>query len=119
MTHTGSHFFSFFYGLVASVSRRALTVFVAGFIFQIGSSAVLAQEGVVNLGSTVAGNQEQPKVLYIVPWQSPEANLDFNQNFNSQLNAVFGHLDRAELKRQIQYLKILNDDGGSVNKKVQ
>ena len=30
------------------------------------------QEAVVTLRSTVTGNQEQPKVMYIVPWQPPE-----------------------------------------------
>lgn len=30
-----------------------------------------ATEEVLHLDSAIIGNQEQPKVLYIVPWQSP------------------------------------------------
>jgi len=49
---------------------------MSGLLFFVGSSAVFAQNEVaqpsqktVTIESTVKGSQEQPKVLYIMPWQ--------------------------------------------------
>ena len=30
-----------------------------------------AEEAIVTLHSTVSGSQEQPRVMYILPWQQP------------------------------------------------
>lgn len=62
----------------------------------------------VTLGATVTGNQEQPKVLYIVPWKTPSATQSQYQPLNSQLKSVFTHVDRRELSRQIDYFKLLS-----------
>lgn len=32
---------------------------------------VMAQQNTVQLESTISGNQEQPKTIYVLPWQSP------------------------------------------------
>ncbi|GLS27104.1 hypothetical protein [Marinibactrum halimedae] len=62
----------------------------------------LAQGNVVNIDETVTGNQEQPKVLYIVPWKSAANQENLEQDLQSQLlSGVFDHLERAELKREI------------------
>ena len=64
-----------------------------------------AQEGVVTLDATIEGNQEQPKVLYIVPWQSPQNDLDFQQKFSTELaTSVFNHVEKSELERQVKLL---------------
>ncbi len=63
-----------------------------------------AQEATVTLESTVIGNQEQPSVLYIVPWKSPGSSADLYRPVASQLSAIFDHVERAELRRQIHYL---------------
>lgn len=56
----------------------------------------------VNLQTTVTGNQEQPRVLYILPWQSPPpGELDF-ELLEGRAAAVFEHLERSELRRQIE-----------------
>jgi hypothetical protein len=61
-----------------------------------------ARSGVVSLQTTVTGNQEQPQVLYILPWQSPPANeIDF-ELLNNQQKSVFGHVERIELRRQLE-----------------
>lgn len=67
------------------------------------------QQGEVNLSTTIIGNQEQPKVLYIVPWRAVNA-ADFeNQTIRSQLEMVFGHVEPAEQRRKLKYLKELSN----------
>ncbi len=69
------------------------------------SAASLAQKSdstTVNLSATVTGNQEQPKVLYIVPWKAPEVAAATRQNLHSQLVSVFAHVDRPALQRELK-----------------
>lgn len=69
-------------------------------------SNLLAQEGpVVSLSTTVTGNQEQPKVLYIVPWQAAEDNTLLYQALNrNSSDSIFGHVERSEHQREIEFL---------------
>lgn len=71
-------------------------------------------EATVNLGSTVTGNQEQPKVLYIIPWKAPAGPDNLYQTLNSQLEEVFGHVERAELKRELHYRELRTQKTSSV-----
>jgi hypothetical protein len=62
----------------------------------------MVQDATINLQTTITGNQEQPRVLYILPWQSPQtANVDF-EPLDSQQKAVFGHVEREELRRELE-----------------
>ncbi|MFC3115689.1 hypothetical protein [Cellvibrio fontiphilus] len=59
-------------------------------------------EANINLRTTVTGNQEQPRVMYILPWQSPlSPELDMEM-LGSEADAVFGHVERDELTRQLE-----------------
>lgn len=60
-------------------------------------------EANVVLHSTITGNQEQPKVLYIVPWQPPGGVDQLQQPVQSLLNDVFAPVDRAEFQRELKY----------------
>jgi hypothetical protein len=61
-----------------------------------------AQRGpVIELESRVTGNREQPQVFYLVPWQTPESPTLEYDPLSSQLQQVFGHLEREELRRQL------------------
>jgi hypothetical protein len=62
-----------------------------------------AQEALVVLRSTVTGNQEQPKVLTIVPWQRPDGPSLLYQPVESLVGEVFAPIDREEFLREIQY----------------
>ena len=68
------------------------------------SGLACGQEATVNLSSTVIGNQEQPKVLYIVPWKAVGDSELENQTIQSQLDIVFGHVERVELRRELKYM---------------
>ena len=56
---------------------------------------------VIELESRVTGNKEQPQVFYVVPWQSPDSPRPDYDPLGSQLQQVFGHLEREELKREL------------------
>ena len=78
-------------------------------------SAVLAQDvtrresssGVMDemiLGRTeITGNQELPKVMYIVPWQKADPGDLTGRPVNSLLEEVLAPLDREEFTRQVDY----------------
>jgi hypothetical protein len=78
-------------------------------------SAVLAQgvrrrqlnNGVmdeIDLGrAEITGNQELPKVLYIVPWQKSDPGNLTARPVNTLLDEVLAPIDRSEFIRQIEY----------------
>jgi hypothetical protein len=78
-------------------------------VFAIAASSVFAQsEGVVVLSDTVTGNQEQPKVLYIVPWQPAQDDTILTQPLTTKLHRdIFSHIERPEHVRELQYLEQL------------
>ncbi|MBB3169755.1 hypothetical protein [Simiduia aestuariiviva] len=70
-----------------------------------GSDFAFAQD--VTLGTTVTGNQEQPKVLYIIPWQNAQRSDTLQGNMDSALSDVFKLVDRTELQREIDAIETL------------
>ncbi len=85
-------------------------------------SAVLAadvrrrntQGGVMDeleLGRTeITGNQELPKVLYIVPWQKSDPGDLSGKPVNTLLDEVLAPIDRTEFMRQVDYYSDLYGD---------
>ena len=51
----------------------------------------------------ITGNQELPKVLYIVPWQKSDPGDLMGRPVNSLLDEVLAPLDREEFVRQVEY----------------
>jgi hypothetical protein len=69
----------------------------------------LAQEPVVTLRSKVTGEQQQPRVMYLVPWQQPG-----EQGFDYEIQAgfaeeLFSPVDRDEFRRDLEYRALLGD----------
>lgn len=62
----------------------------------------MAREANINLQTTVTGNQEQPRVMYILPWQSPLSPELEIEMLSSQEDAVFGHVERDEMQRNLE-----------------
>jgi hypothetical protein len=60
--------------------------------------------------SEITGNQELPKVLYIVPWQKSDPGDLMGRPVNTLLNEVLAPVDRSEFVRQVDYYHRLNDD---------
>ena len=58
----------------------------------------------LELGRTeITGNQELPKVLYIVPWQKSDPGELMGKPVNTLLDDVLAPLDREEFIRQVEY----------------
>ena len=65
----------------------------------------------LELGRTeITGNQELPKVLYIVPWQNPDSGDLLDRPLNSLLDEVLAPVDRDEFLRQVDYYGDLYGD---------
>ena len=79
-------------------------------------SPALGQEPYITLHSTVSGNQEQPKVMYILPWQQP-SDRHLEQEFPTEREGdLFVALDRDEFVRELNYRETMNtsaDAGGN------
>ncbi|NQV86022.1 MAG: hypothetical protein HQ492_02990 [Woeseiaceae bacterium] len=58
----------------------------------------------IELGRTeITGNQELPKVLYIVPWKKADPGDLMGKPANSLLDEVLAPIDREEFIRQVGY----------------
>lgn len=69
----------------------------------------MVQDATISLQTTITGNQEQPKVLYILPWQSPQpTDVDF-ESLDNQQQAVFNHVERDELRRELETADVIKD----------
>ena len=72
-------------------------------------SGALAEEASLSLHSTVSGNQEQPRVIYIVPWQQPES-AEFDYELQNSIAAeLFSQVDRYEFNRALAYQALLSE----------
>ncbi len=57
---------------------------------------------------SIHGNQEQPTVMYIVPWQSASDSKALSNPNKPPLHHIFQQVERREHEREIGYL--LNQD---------
>ena len=67
-------------------------------------SAMTLAQSESRLESIITGNQEQPQVLYLVPWQTPDSPTLKYDVINNQAHVVFEHIERSELLRELKYL---------------
>jgi hypothetical protein len=91
------------------------------FLFAILPTVVFAQPsdlGEINLGTTVKGNNELPKVLYIIPWATPPGPGQVDPLVPHSANVferTFSPLERLEQQRRIRYYSddsLLTSDPG-------
>lgn len=96
---------------------KALKKSIYVLLFFVFSFSGVAQEGVtqqqtlnnkkhndiatINLRSTIQGNQEQPKVMYIVPWQTVDAPPASYKPLDTMIQENFNYIDRDEFRRLI------------------
>lgn len=57
--------------------------------------------------TVISGNQELPKVLYIVPWQQPDGKPDLATRGGSLGDALFQRVRPAAHQRELMYLETL------------
>ncbi|MDH4108093.1 MAG: hypothetical protein OEW35_07235 [Gammaproteobacteria bacterium] len=94
--------------------REELEPAVPSEVLAAGSERRYTDSGVMDeleLGrSEITGNQELPKVLYIVPWRKSDPGDLMGRPVNTLLNEVLAPVDRSEFVRQVDYYHRLNDD---------
>lgn len=85
-------------------------------------SAAHAQDDAANGGpvqslrATITGNQEQPKVLYIVPWKAAYEHAAVPlKPISGQTEKVFRHMERHEHQRHVEFLQEFSAASGDVN----
>lgn len=84
-----------------------LTMGLTGLCAAAGLAEV--DQPVIRLDETViSGNQELPKVLYIVPWQDPDGmpNIELDPEFTEQ--QVFRRLYPPAYRRELNYYQLLD-----------
>ena len=68
----------------------------------------------LELGRTeITGNQELPKVMYIVPWQKSDPGELMGRPVNTLLDEVLAPLDREEFVRQVGFFDDLYGENGT------
>lgn len=66
-----------------------------------------AQERLEMQGTSIIGNKELPKVLYIVPWK-PADKIDLSTPaYSSVLDDALQPLERSSFRRQVKYYREL------------
>jgi hypothetical protein len=79
--------------------RFAITMlFSIGILF-----GVQAEERLEMEGTAIIGNQELPKVLYIVPWKSSELPDLSEPPLQSLIDDALAPVDREEFRREVLY----------------
>ena len=78
------------------------------FCIIIAATAWAQDDEIVVLESTVTGNQEQPNILYILPWKDAEDNTILDQSVSSRVEGVFSHVERAEHLRKLEFIEELD-----------
>ncbi|KXI29156.1 hypothetical protein [Paraglaciecola hydrolytica] len=76
-------------------------------VFSMMSFVSLAQQTapkVIKLEDTIRGNQEQPKVLTIVPWQAASVKHSLPSQIVERINKGFTPLERDDFSRQLQFV---------------
>ena len=64
------------------------------------SFSLLAQQ-TVEVQSTISGNQEQPKTIYVLPWQQPVGQIRIPPTHLQPLALTVSPLDRQQFLRFI------------------
>lgn len=61
--------------------------------------------------TTIRGNRELPKVLYIVPWKQPVTGELVGKPVKSLLDEVLAPVDRDVFRRQVEYYNSIQAQG--------
>ena len=69
--------------------------------------------------TTVTGNRELPKVMYVVPWKRSDIGDLIGRPANSLLDEVLAPVDRNVFRREIQYYQALKPDAAAAAPQVE
>jgi len=77
-------------------------------LFLLNSSFITAEEVVDIEGSTIIGNRELPKVMYIVPWKKSQLPDMESLPIDRLVDDALAPIDRKEFKQQVNFHEQLN-----------
>ncbi|GLQ30055.1 hypothetical protein [Litoribrevibacter albus] len=89
------------FGISRLLTSILLLKFVLYGLLLVGSFFVRAEEVIELEGIFVRGNQEQPKVLFIMPWQTDAELSGLKQEIKPDLHARDEYLDYFDFKRKV------------------
>lgn len=94
---------------LSNANRNILNQLLLPALLLLGTVSVLQAEDRVKLeGTSITGNRELPKVLYIVPWKKASVGELVGRPVESLLDEVLAPLDREVFNRQVEYHKALS-----------
>jgi hypothetical protein len=76
-------------------------------LFLMSTLPLQAEERIELQGTAIIGNQELPKVLYIVPWKSSELPQLNEPPLESLVDEALSPIDREVFRRQSMYYDAL------------
>ena len=85
------------------------------FLCSLCVSAQEEQLGEINLGTTVEGNRELPKILYIIPWATPPGPGQVDPLVPHSANVferTYSPVERLEQQRRLRYYEELSIPNG-------
>jgi hypothetical protein len=90
---------------------KKLTV-VIGCLAALTSASIVAEDRIDLEGTTITGNRELPKVLYIVPWKRTLSGELVGKPVQSLLDEALAPVDRDVFRRQVEYHGLSQRAGG-------
>ncbi|MFV2059393.1 MAG: hypothetical protein ACC653_01845 [Gammaproteobacteria bacterium] len=92
------------------INLLLLSLFVNGLLSSYFAQAGFAEEVVDIEGTSIIGNRELPKVLYIVPWkQSQLPDMD-SLPIDRLVDEALAPIERKEFQRQVNFHEQLNPE---------
>ncbi len=80
------------------------------FTLLFNSHLVLAEEVIEMEGTSLIGNRELPKVLYIVPWKKSQLPDMESLPIDRLVDDALAPINRIEFQRQVNFHDLLNAD---------
>lgn len=93
---------------------KKLTV-VIGCLAALASASIVAEDRIDLEGTTITGNRELPKVLYIVPWKRTLSGELVGKPVQSLLDEALAPVDRDVFRRQVEYYGLSHRAAGSAD----
>ncbi|OZG73531.1 hypothetical protein BTA51_11000 [Hahella sp. CCB-MM4] len=88
---------------------KSLKILLMSMLLCQGASA--AEDVIVIEGAEIRGDQEQPKILYIVPWQRPGNRGGLQPNSVDIVGAgLLKPIYREEFLREVAYFQLFNPE---------
>jgi hypothetical protein len=88
--------------------KRFIKSMMVGLFLAFSLSPIQAEDRIELEGTAIFGNQELPKVLYIVPWKDSELPQLNEPPLESLIDEALSPIDRSEFRRQVIYYDALS-----------